>query len=1016
MTTPQRLPIVNSDDGTWGDILRQYLKLQHYDDGTDNPGVNGGHQNITIRPGVATAGGAPITFSSGTNLTTPAAGAMEYNGSYYYLTPSSGTRKTVAIYDDSSGAAGDIHYRDGSGNFTRLGIGGTGNLLTVASGLPAWTSATTVGSTTPTANTVAEWDGNKNLSASAFFDGYTTTATAAGTTTLTVASTQIQVFTGTNTQTVKLPTTSVPAGAQWRIVNNSTGAVTVQSSGANTIVILAGNTSGLFTALVATPTTAANWDSQYWGTEITSGKTLSASNTLTLAGTDGTTMTFPTTSATIARTDAANTFTGHQTIEGVTSTGATGTGKFVFDTSPTLTTPNLGTPSAATLTNATGLPLTGLAAAAYNTTPTASTLAEWDSNVNLSANTFIENVAYITTSGGTTTLTVASAPVQYFSGTSNQTVVLPQTGVNAGQEYKLVNVTSGNTLTVKAADGTTVGTVPSGGSANFLTGVTTPGTYYNWGATFLPGGSVMNFPYSSGTVLASVTAPATNPISGTPSSSTYLRGDGTWAAVTSGFANPMTTSGDVIYGGASGTATRLAGNTSTTKQFLAQTGTGSASAAPAWATPSAADLSNGVQGSGQVVLATSPILTTPNLGTPSAAVLTNATGTAASLTAGNATKLATARTIQTNLASATSASFDGSANVTPGVTGTLPIANGGTGQATQQTAINALTGTQSSGKYLRSDGTNATLTTIQAADVPTLNQSTTGSAATLTTARTIQTNLASATSASFDGSANVTPGVTGTLPIANGGTGQATQQTAINALTGTQSSGKYLRSDGTNATLTTIQAADVPTLNQSTTGSAATLTTARTIQTNLASATSASFDGSANITPGVTGTLPIANGGTGQATQQAAMNALAGTQSSGKYLRSDGTNTTLTSIVAGDVPLLNQSTTGNAATATSLQTARNIQTNLASTSAVSFNGTADATPGVTGVLGVANGGTGNSSGLATYAQYNDLGVNLNYVVTGSNNGTATALTLWTGTQAQYNALGSYGSTTVYIVT
>ena len=39
------------------------------------------------------------------------------------------------------------------------------------------------------------------------------------------------------------------------------------------------------------------------------------------------------------------TFTGHPTIEGVTSTGATGTGKFVFDTSPTLITPLLGTPS-----------------------------------------------------------------------------------------------------------------------------------------------------------------------------------------------------------------------------------------------------------------------------------------------------------------------------------------------------------------------------------------------------------------------------------------------------------------------------------------------------------------------------------------------------------------------------------------------------------------------------------------------------------------------------------------------
>jgi len=39
--------------------------------------------------------------------------------------------------------------------------------------------------------------------------------------------------------------------------------------------------------------------------------------------------------------------------------------------------------------------------------------------------------------------------------------------------------------------------------------------------------------------------------------------------------------------------------------------------------------------------------------------------------------------------------------------------------------------------------------------------------------------------------------VTGTVAIANGGTGQTTQQAAINALTGTQTSGKYLRSDGT---------------------------------------------------------------------------------------------------------------------------------------------------------------------------------------------------------------------------
>ncbi len=56
---------------------------------------------------------------------------------------------------------------------------------------------------------------------------------------------------------------------------------------------------------------------------IADGKTLTVSNTLTLAGTNSTTMTFPTTSATIARTDAANTFTGTQTVGALVASGVT---------------------------------------------------------------------------------------------------------------------------------------------------------------------------------------------------------------------------------------------------------------------------------------------------------------------------------------------------------------------------------------------------------------------------------------------------------------------------------------------------------------------------------------------------------------------------------------------------------------------------------------------------------------------------------------------------------------------
>lgn len=49
---------------------------------------------------------------------------------------------------------------------------------------------------------------------------------------------------------------------------------------------------------------------------IADGKTLTVNNSVTFAGTDATTMTFPSTSASIARTDAAQTFTGTQTFAG----------------------------------------------------------------------------------------------------------------------------------------------------------------------------------------------------------------------------------------------------------------------------------------------------------------------------------------------------------------------------------------------------------------------------------------------------------------------------------------------------------------------------------------------------------------------------------------------------------------------------------------------------------------------------------------------------------------------------
>lgn len=91
-------------------------------------------------------------------------------------------------------------------------------------------------------------------------DGYTTTVTSAGTTTLTILSTYWQFFTGSTTHTVVMPVAStLKAGMSFTIVNNSSGAVTVQSSGLNTITTLAAGQTAILTCILNSGTSAASW-------------------------------------------------------------------------------------------------------------------------------------------------------------------------------------------------------------------------------------------------------------------------------------------------------------------------------------------------------------------------------------------------------------------------------------------------------------------------------------------------------------------------------------------------------------------------------------------------------------------------------------------------------------------------------------------------------------------------------------------------------------------------------------
>jgi hypothetical protein len=223
-----------------------------------------------------------------------------------------------------------------------------------------------------------------------------------------------------------------------------------------------------------------------------------------------------------------------------------------------------------------------------------------------------------------------------------------------------------------------------------------------------------------------------------------------------------------------------------------------------------------------------------------------------------------------------------------------------------------------------------TFRTIVAADVPTLNQNTTGSAATLTTGRTIAiTGDLAYTSPSFDGSTNVTAAgtlatvnatvgsftnasitvngkglvtaassgtapvtsVTGTSPVASsGGATPAISLTAgygdtLNPYASKTANYVLAAPNGTAGvpTFRAVVAADIPTLNQNTSGTAS----------------------------NVTGTVAIANGGTGQTTAGTAFDALAPTTTKGDLIVRNGTGNIRVAVGANTYALVADSTTAS---------------------------------------------------------------------------------------------------------
>jgi hypothetical protein len=383
----------------------------------------------------------------------------------------------------------------------------------------------------------------------------------------------------------------------------------------------------------------------------------------------------------------------------------------------------LGTPSSGTATNLTGLPLstgvTGLLPVANGGTGTATPAIVAGTNVTVSGTWPNQTINATGGSGGGD----VSGPA---SSTDNAVARFDLTTGKIIQNSGVIINDSGE-VTTGVWKGTEVGLSYGG------TGAAT--------ASQARGNILPSYTGNAGKVLA-VNTGATDveyiSAGGTGTVTSVAVSGGSTGLTTTG--GPITAAGTITLAGTLAVAYGGTGVTTSTGTGNTVLSTSPTLVTPLLGTPTSVTLTNATglplgsgvtgtlpvanggtgvttsTGTGSTVLSTSPTLVTPALGTPSALIGTNITGTAAGLTAGNVTTNANLTGAVTSTGNATSLGSFTSAQLATALTDET-----GTGSAvfaTSPTLVTPLLGTPTSGNF--STGTFTW---------PTFNQNTSGTAA-----------------------------------------------------------------------------------------------------------------------------------------------------------------------------------------------------------------------------------------------------------------------------------------------